>query len=139
MSTVQVQPSTTVFPDSNVQTVVSQLLFDAVDVDARGLVQYMQVMLARAEDLQSIFKVAADSSRAMLAGDQPIAQETVNAQVLHTLYETRCLKWFLACACRSLADSLEEEVRRKQERQPRVRSVVYGSHGEVESFQVERT
>ncbi len=128
----------TISPASNLNEVVWRLLLKRVDFTGAGLVQVLRVLLDRAEECHQIQAQSARLSEAMLSGREPITQEAVTGNALDVLYQTRCLQLFLARACRQLADDLEFDVQQKQERAPRIKSVVYSATGEVESFLLEK-
>lgn len=121
-------------PESNVESVVDDLVHKTVDLDGTGLVHFFRTLLERAEEFSTILEHSERATNAMLLGDTVPTQPDVDAQLLDTLYQTTCLKWFLAVACKKLADELEYDVHRKQSRSPRIRSVVYGNNGDVEAF-----
>jgi len=125
------------FPRSNADSVALNLAAKAVDLDGSGLVEVFRILMARAEELKSILGHSERSSQAMLAGDIAPAQELVDAELLEALYTTRCLKWFLACACKRLAEDLEFEVHQKQRQLPRVKTATYSNQGEVEKFDLQ--
>ena len=62
------------------------------------------------------------------------AAEPTSAEVLDGLYETTCLKWFLACALRELSVRLESEVYASQLRLKPIRKITFTEDGQVESF-----
>jgi len=125
-------------PESNAYSVVRSRIYKSIDLDGKGLVEIFQTLLARAEEHHAICACWDRSSQKMLAGEEPITQEAVDSQLLEGLYETRCLKWFLACACKQLAVFIENDVLEKQSRFPRIKAIVYDSDGHVEKFDLEK-
>src|SRR5262249_15842413 len=125
-------------PESNVEEVVRDLALKTMDFDGSGLVKVFRVLLDRAIEYQRTLARCKSASEAMLTGQAAITKETVTANALDSIFETRCLRLFLATACKKLADDLEFEILEKQRRLPRLKSVVFSAEGEVEAFQVER-
>lgn len=127
------------FPASNVNSVVTDLWTKTIDLDGGGLVEMFRILAARAEQIQAIRRRVGEFDRGLLA-DAPLPDQTeFNAAFLESGYETTCLKWFLACACKRLAQDLEYDVCQKQQRLRRIESVVYNKEGEVESFSLDKS
>ena len=138
MSTVP-DPERPAFPESNVDSVVTNLWANTIDLDGDGLVQILRLLIARAEQVKAINFRLAEFDRGLLEADRLPEQAEVNAAILEGGYDTTCLKWFLSRACRRLAEDLEYDVYRKQNHLRRIESVVYNNEGEVESYALDKT
>lgn len=131
------QPLKKNLPESNVEQIARDLVGQTLDLDGSGLVRLFNSLLARAEEHQRILAHSARTSEAMLTGQELMTQEGVNAQALDTLYETTCLKLFLAQACKKIAEDLEYDVLHRQSRYPRIKEVQYSAEGDVESYSLD--
>jgi hypothetical protein len=125
-------------PESNADSVVRTRIYKSIDLDGKGLVEIFQTLLARSEEHHAICSCWNRSSQKMLAGEEPVTQDIVDSSLLEGLYETRCLKWFLARACKQLAVFIENDVLEQQRRFPRIKAIVYDSDGHVEKFDLEK-
>jgi hypothetical protein len=125
-------------PESNVDKVTRDLMLKTVDFDGSGFVHAFTVLLARAQEHQRILDHSTKISRSMLAGAEPITQELVSAQAQDAMFETTCLKLFLACACRKVADDLQRSFDERQDRFRRITRIVFTAEGEVERFELEK-
>jgi hypothetical protein len=120
-------------PESNAQHIARSLVYQTVDLDGSGLVNVLALLHARAEQLKAMNLRLSDLERRVV--DREIAtQEEYNAELLEGLYETSCLKWFLACASRELAVRLESEFYGAQIRLNPIRQITFAPDGQVESF-----
>ena len=125
-------------PDCNADEVARDLVAQTADLDGSGFVRVFGLLLARAEEHQRILAHSAKTSQAMLSGNEPITQEGVNAHALEAIYETTCLKLLLARTCAKIAQDLENDLHQRQTRFPRIKTVVYSSNGEVESYTLDK-
>ena len=132
-------PEQSIFPESNVDSVVSNLWSKTIDLDGSGLVEMFRLLTTRAEQIKAIQARLANFDRGLLTGGPLPEQAEVDAAVLEGLYDTTCLKWLLSRACEQLAKSLEYDVYQKQDHMRRIESIVYNEEGEVESFKLEKT
>jgi hypothetical protein len=128
-----------IFPESNVDSVVSNLWSKTIDLDGSGLVEMFRLLTTRAEQIKGIQARLANFDRGLLTGDALPEQAEVDAALLEGFYDTTCLKWFLSRACEQLAKSLEYDVYQKQDHMRRIESIAYNEEGEVESFRLEKT
>ena len=120
-------------PESNAEFVARCLVYNLVDPDGSGMVQVLALLLARAEQIRSLNVRLAELDRRVASREIP-TQEEYNAEVLEGLYETSCLKWFLACALRELSQRLESEVYGSQICLNPIRKITFTADGQVESF-----
>jgi len=93
----------------------------------------LMVLLARAGQLRSLNHRLGDLDRRAASGEVA-TQDEYNAELLEGLYETTCLKWFLAAAMKELAVRLESEVYGAQIRLNPIRQITFAADGQVESF-----
>src|SRR5437899_650741 len=98
------EASQAMLPASNVEGIVKQLWLKTLDFDGVGLVHVFGVLLARAEEHKRTLAHCATVSEAMLSGKERITQEAVDANAMDAVFQTRCLRLFLARACRQLAE-----------------------------------
>lgn len=123
-------------PESNAQTVASRLVYQTVDLDGTSLIHTLSLLLSRAAQLKA-------HNLRLLALDEKVkkkevtTQEEYNAELLEGLYETTCLKWFLAAALKELARRLESEALGAQIRCAPIRKITFTPDGDVESFLLE--
>src|SRR5437867_3436083 len=96
-------------PESNAQHLARCLVYNTVDLDGSGVVNVLALLQARAEQLRSMTLRLSDLDRRVME-KEITSQEEYNAELLDGLYETTCLKWFLACTLKELAGRLEGEV-----------------------------
>jgi len=120
-------------PESNAQHVGRCLVYNTVDLDGSGVINVLMVLLARAGQLRSLNHRLGDLDRRAASGEVA-TQDEYNAELLEGLYETTCLKWFLAAAMKELAVRLESEVYGAQIRLNPIRQITFAADGQVESF-----
>jgi hypothetical protein len=120
-------------PESNAQHVARCLVYNTVDLDGTGVLNVLAVLQARAEQLRSMNHRLSDLDRRM-ANREIATQEEYNAELLEGLYETTCLKWFLACTLKELGVRLESEVYGAQIYLNPIRQITFAADGQVESF-----
>jgi hypothetical protein len=120
-------------PESNAQHIARCHVYHTVDLDGSGVVQMLALLEARAEQLRSLNLRLNDLDQ-RVARREITTQEEYNAELLDGLYETTCLKWFLACALKELAARLESEVYGAQIRLNPIRQITFAADGQVESF-----
>jgi hypothetical protein len=123
-------------PESNVAQVAGQMVYQSVDIDGSGLVNTLTLLLARAEQIRALNNKLVDVDHRVVK-KEVTSQEEYNAELLDGLYETTCLKWFLASTLKELARRLESEVYGAQIRCCPIRQITYTSDGEVDSFLLE--
>jgi hypothetical protein len=123
-------------PESNAQHVARGLVYNMPDLDGSGVMQVLATLYARAEELRAMNHRLSDLDRRLLLREIT-TQEEYNAELLEGLYETTCLKWFLACALKELAGRLESEVYGAQICLNPIRTITYASDGTVESFRLD--
>ncbi|HYT94213.1 MAG TPA: hypothetical protein VEL76_36190 [Gemmataceae bacterium] len=120
-------------PESNAQHIARCLVYNTVDLDGSGVVHVLALLQARAAQVRAMNLRLSDLDRRM-ASREIASQEEYNAELLEGLYETTCLKWFLASALRELAVRLESEVSGAQVCLNPIRQITFASDGQVESF-----
>jgi hypothetical protein len=124
-------------PESNAEEVIDRLVYQTDDLDGSGVVKVLKLLLTRAEQLRKLNRKLANADQRVVK-KEITTQEEYNAEILDGLYETTCLKWFLATALSELAWRLESEVYGAQLRCNPIKEIVYNAEGEVESFLLER-
>lgn len=129
--TVPVRP-----PESNAALIAGHLVYQTVDLDGSGLVNTLTLLLARAEQVRTLNLRLIELDRRVLE-KKVTTQEEYNAELLDGLYETTCLKWFIASALKDLAKRLEGEVYGAQIRCCPIRQITFTPDGQVESFLLE--
>jgi hypothetical protein len=123
-------------PDSNASLIASHLVYHTVDFDGSGLIETLNILLARAEQVRKLnHRLILLDER--VAKKEVTSQEEYNAELLDGLYETTCMKWFMASAFKELAKRLEGEVYGAQVRCVPIKQITYNADGEVESFRLE--
>jgi hypothetical protein len=120
-------------PESNAKHVARNLVYHAVDLDGSGVIHVLAVLQDRAEQLRALNGRLSDLDRQVALGEITTQQE-YNAEMLDGLYETTCLKWFLACALKELGGRLEGEVYGAQIRLNPIGQITFAPDGQVESF-----
>jgi hypothetical protein len=129
----QAEPPQVRAPESNAQHLARCLVYGSVDLDGSGVVNLLALLQARAQQLRALNLRLSDLDRKVF--EKAItSQEEYNAELLEGLYETTCLKWFLACTLRELSGRLESEVYGAQIRLNPIRKITYAEDGQVESF-----
>ncbi len=123
-------------PESNAALIAGQLVYRSVDLDGSGLVNTLSLLLARAEQIRTLNLRLIELDH-RVAKKEVTTQEEYNAELLDGLYETTCLKWFLASTMKDLAKRLEGEVYGAQIRCAPIRQITYTDDGQVESFLLE--
>ena len=96
-------------PESNAPLIAGHLVYQTVDLEGSGLVNTLNLLLARAEQIRTLNLRLIELDR-RVQKKEVTTQEEYNAELLEGLYETTCLKWFIACAAKDLAKRLEGEV-----------------------------
>lgn len=129
--------ATGTLPKSNVDAIAQSLLLRMLDAKGEGVVEVFQLLEERGKDIKELREHSSRRSKAMLAGKEEISSDLIQGQILEAVYETRCLKLFLAQVCRRIADGLEAELMELQATKPRIKSVEFTEQGTVESFQLE--
>jgi hypothetical protein len=124
-------------PQSNASLIADHLVY-APDLDGSGLVKLLGVLQSRVQEIQALTVRLIDLDRRVFE-KQVTTQEEYNAELLDGLYETTCLKWFVACALKELAKRLEGEVYGAQIRCVPIRQITFTVDGQVESFRLEST
>src|SRR4051812_39391982 len=104
-----------------------------VDLDGSGAVDVLGLLRARAEQVRELNHRLADLDQRAASGEVA-TQDEYNAELLEGLYETTCLKWFVACVLRELTVRLESEDFGAQIRLNPIRQITYAADGQVESF-----
>ena len=125
-----------IFPESNADKIVDQLVFQTDDLIEAGLVDVLRVLLARAEQIKKVSSDLEVFGYDILSAEKMTSQDKVNAALLEGWYETTCLKWFLACSFKRLGEHLEYIVYQKQQHFRPVESISFSENGEVESFKL---
>jgi hypothetical protein len=120
-------------PESNAEYVARCLVYPLVDLDGSGVVQVLELLRVRAEQILSLNHELSELDN-RVARQEITSQEEYNAVVLEGLYETTCLKWFLACVLRELGTRLESEVFGAQICMNPIRQITFAPDGQVESF-----
>jgi hypothetical protein len=120
-------------PESNAQHVARCLVYNNVDLDGSGVMNVLAILHARAEQLRAMNHRLNDLDRRVVLREIA-TQEEYNAELLDGLYETTCLKWFIACTLRELAVRLESEVYGSQICLKPIRQITFAPDGQVESF-----
>jgi hypothetical protein len=128
-------PERSVIPATNVDSVVTNLWAGTLDLDGEGLVRLLRLLSARAEQIKAMNVRAAALFN---EGGQVPEQLEANGALLEIAYEATCLRWFLACAFKRLAEGLEYDVYERQNHLRRMESVIYNAEGDVESFKLGR-
>src|SRR5262249_47441542 len=123
-------------PESNAQHVARCLVYNTVDLDGSGVVNVLALLQARAEQLRTMNLRLSDLDRPVL-NRKISTQEEYNAELLEGLYETTCLKWFLACTLKELGTRLESEVYGAQIQLNPIRKITFAPDGQVESFRLD--
>lgn len=70
------------FPESNVDTIARQLVFQTDDLNEAGLVEVLRVLLARAEQIKKVSSDLGAFGSDMFGAEQMPSQEEVNAALL---------------------------------------------------------
>lgn len=123
-------------PESNAELIARRLVYHTVDLDGSGLMNVLTLLHARAEQLKTLNLRLADLDE-RVAQKKVTSQEEYNAELLDGMYETTCLKWFLACTLKELARRMESEVYGAQIRCVPVRQITFAEDGQVESFRLD--
>lgn len=126
-------PTLTRPPESNAQVIANRLIYNFVDLDGSGVIQVLQLLQARAEQVRSL-TLRLNELDQKVQRKEITHQEEYNAELLDGLYETTCLRWFLACTLKELARRLESEVYGAQIRLNPIRQITFTEDGQVESF-----
>jgi hypothetical protein len=125
-------------PESNAALIAAHLVYHTVDLDGTGLVNTLSLLQARAEQVRTLNQRLIELDRRVFE-KQVTTQEEYNAELLDGLYETTCLKWFLASTMKELAKRLEGEVYGAQVRCCPIRQITFTADGQVESFLLDST
>jgi hypothetical protein len=120
-------------PESNAQDVARCLVYNYLDLDGTGVMDVLALLYARAEQLRTLNLRLNDLDQRVVTREIA-SQEEFNAELLEGLYETTCLKWFLACAMKELGGRLECEVYGSQIVLNPIRQITFAPDGQVESF-----
>jgi hypothetical protein len=132
-------PQQSVFPESNVEALLTILWPGPFDLDGDGLVRMLRLLTARAEQIKAISIRLTEFDCGL--GKRVPEQSEFKAAILEGVYDTTCLKWFLSRAFKQLAEDLEYVVYEKQTQNQvhRIQSIIYNSEGELESYSLDKT
>jgi hypothetical protein len=123
-------------PESNAQHLARCLVYNTVDLDGSGIIHVLTLLQARAEQLKAMNLRLGDLDKRLVMREIA-TQEEYNAELLEGLYETTCLKWFLACVMKELTVRLESEVTGAQICLNPIWQITFAEDGQVESFRLD--
>ena|SRR5437879_6138919 len=125
-------------PKSNAGLVAHQMASRTNDSDGSGLIDLLELLVERAEQIQAATRRAGEFSEKTLSGEIAPEPAEFKTELQDGVYEPLSLKLFLACAFRALAEQLKLQLYQNQSHLLRgVKEVVFTDEGEIASLSLE--